>query len=61
MYRRVFYKTVILLGLAGYEMIYNQLGTTRLVGFTSFHIQRALIEIIVNYYIQFFQFIRSSF
>ena len=44
MCRRVFNKTIILLGLAGYEMIYNQLGAARLVGYISFDIQRALVE-----------------
>ena len=30
------YLTIILLGRAGYEMIYNQLGATRLVGYDHF-------------------------
>jgi len=40
MCRRVFNKTIFLLGLAGYEMIITN--STRLVGCLSFHIQRAL-------------------
>ena len=39
-----FYKTIILLGLAGYEMITKKLGATHLVGYLSFHIQCALVE-----------------
>ena len=46
MCRRAFNKTIILLGLAGWEMMNddNQLYATRLIGYLSFHIQRALIE-----------------
>ena len=41
----VFNKTIIPLGLVGYEMIiYSQLGAMRLVGYLSSHIQRALVE-----------------
>ena len=40
MCRRVFNKTIFLLGLAGYEMIITN--STRLVGCLSFHIQGAL-------------------
>ena len=35
---------VIYWGLVGYEMIDSQLGATRLVGYLSSHIQRALVE-----------------
>ena len=41
----VFNKTIMLLALVGYEMIIaSQIGATRLVGYLSSHIQRALVE-----------------
>ena len=40
----VFNKTIIPFALVGYETGYSQLGATRLVGYLSFHIQRALME-----------------
>ena len=39
-----FNKTSIPFTLVGYETGYNQLGATRLVGYLSSHIQRALIN-----------------
>ena len=42
--RAFFNKTIIPLALVGYEMIDSQLGATRLVGYLSSHIQRALME-----------------
>ena len=42
-YQALKYFTIILLGLAGYEMIYNQLGTMN-VGYISFHIRQVGVE-----------------
>ena len=39
-----FSKTIIPFALVGYETGYSQLGATRLVGYLSSHIQRALME-----------------
>ena len=39
-----FYKTIIPFALVGYEIGYNQLGPTGLVGYLPSHIQRALME-----------------
>ena len=39
-----FNKTIIPFALVGYETGYSQLGATRLVGYSPFHIQRALME-----------------
>ena len=39
-----FNKTIIPFALVGYETGYSQLGATRLVGYLTSHIQRALME-----------------
>ena len=39
-----FNKTIIPFALVGYETGYSQLGATRHVGYSPFHIQRALME-----------------
>ena len=53
----VFNKTIIPFALVGYEIGYSQLGPTSLVSYLLFHIQRALMELLL---IISFAIIRTS-
>ena len=52
-----FNKTIIPFALVGYETDYSQLGATRLVGYLPSHIQHTLMELIVNYAIEWLHWV----